>query len=197
MSGKIHNIGNYIENPPSIFEIIGERTRTRSQKLEAFLKILHNEILPLLGSISETLEKARNRMEDTQKIEKHRQNVAEIQDLENEYLWAQIIEFEAHKRAITDLTQKLESEISTNQTKRDNICNNLSSVHAQYQQKMRLYKPNLKNSEFSMPNYNNYSKIRTKFYEKLVRSKLDLMIPKRRKPLMKLPTSRKNRKNYT
>ncbi len=135
MSERKYDLGSYIENPPSIFDILGAQTRSQYSNLQTFLKIFHDQILPLLGNISETLEKARIQMEDTQKIENNKQILVELQDLEKEYLWAQFIELEAQKRAITDLNQKLDDEISQNSMKKEEIDSSLSSTHPQFQQK--------------------------------------------------------------
>ncbi len=135
MSGKGYDLGKYIENPPSIFDIIREQTGTQYPKLQAFLKVLQDKILPLLGNISKDLEKSQDRMEDAQRMEKDRQTLIELQNIENEYVWAKFIEIESQKRANIDLTQKLESEIIRNQTKLDEITKSFSPIRAQYEQK--------------------------------------------------------------
>ncbi len=135
MRGKNQDLGSFIKNPPSIFEIIGEEIGTQYPKLQAYLKKFHNEVLPQLKDLGEILERAQNRIEDTHKIEKNKQIQIEIEKLEKEYLWAQYIEFEAQQRAIMDLIQKLGSEISVNQSNLDKINMNLSALQGQYQQK--------------------------------------------------------------
>ncbi len=135
MSEERYDLKYYIENPPSIFDIFRVHSKTQYTNLQRYLKILYDQILPLFVNISDSLDQARNQMEDSQKMEKNKQILVELQELEKEHLWAQLIELEAQKRAITDLTQKLIGEISANSEKEGEIDSSLSSTRSQFQQK--------------------------------------------------------------
>ncbi len=191
MSEKIYDLGSYIENPPSIFDILALQNNSQYPNLQSFLKTFRNQVLPLLGNISDALENARDQLADTQKMEKNKQILVELQDLEREYLWAQFIELEAQNRAIKDLTQKLVNEISVNNKKQEEIDSTLSSTGPQFQQKNETVQIEFKKFRAFNAELQQLFKDQNQILRKITQNETQLNNPKVKKTLDEISTIEK------